>query len=51
MVLEEMFEGSFAIFGHGGHLGYVNYILQPKKRRLHIKFSFDCPRGLGGKDV
>ena len=42
----------FTIFGHGGHLGHMTWIIyinfgNPFLRRLHIKFGFDWPSGFG----
>ena len=49
---EEDFLIVFTIYGLGGHLGYVTWMLQtnfhsPYPRRLHIKFGFDWPSGFG----
>ena len=49
-------EGFFTIYGRGGHLGHVTKMQQPTlvstyPRRLHIKFGFDWPNGLGEDDV
>ena len=46
----------FTIYGHGGHLGHVTWIIytnfrSPFPRRLHIKFGFDWPSGFSGEDV
>ena len=40
----------FTIYGRGGHLGHVTWILQsnfrsPYSWMLHIKFHFDWPSG------
>ena len=40
---EEIFEGFFTIYGHGGHLGHVTQMPRtnfrsPYTRRLHIVF-------------
>ena len=37
----------FTIYGHGGHLGHVTWIIyinfrSPFLRMLHVKFGFDC---------
>ena len=56
-VLEKkIFEGFFTIYGHGGHLGHVTWIIYiligyPFLLMLHIKFGFDWPSGFRGEDV
>ena len=45
----------FTIYGHGGHLGHVTWIIyinfrSPFPRGLHIKFGFDWPSGFRGED-
>ena len=56
-VLEKkIFEGFFTIYGCGGHLGHVTQMPRtnfrsPYPRRLHIKFGFDWPSGLGEEDL
>ena len=44
------------IYGHGGHLVHVTWIIyinfrSPFPRRLHIKFGFDWSNGFRGEDV
>ena len=44
------------IYGRGGHLGHVTWILQSNFRSpypwlLHIKFHFDWPSGFTEKDL
>ena len=46
----------FTIYGHGGHLGHVTWIiyinfLSPFLRMLHMKLGFDWPIGFRGKDL
>ena len=45
---KKIFEG-FTIYGHGGHLGHVTWIIYIHigypHPMLHIKFSFDWPSG------
>ena len=47
----EDFEGFFAIYVHGGHIGhvtwtiYINFPPPPFPRRLHMKCGFDWPSG------
>ena len=46
----------FYIYWRGGHLGQVTLTIytnfgSPIPRRLHIKFGFEWPSGLGGEDV
>ena len=53
---EEDFRRVFTIYGRGGHLGHVTWIIYinfryPFPRRLHIKFGFDLPSGFRGEDV
>ena len=53
---EEDFLRVFTIYGRGGHLGHVTWViyinfLSPWPRGLHIKFGFDCPSGFRGEDV
>ena len=53
----EDFEGFFFyIYGHGGHLGHVTWIIYihigyPLLYMLHIKFGFDWPIGFRGEYV
>ena len=47
---EEDFFKVFAIYGHGGHLGYVTRTVWtifrfPSRRRLHMEFGFNRPSG------
>ena len=52
-MLHTKFRGNwFTIYGCGGRLGQVTQMLQtnfrsPYPRRLHVKFGFDWPSGLG----
>ena len=53
---KEDFLDVFTINGHGSHLGHVTWTIyidfrSPFPRRLHKKFGFDWPSGLGGEDV
>ena len=53
---EEDFWIVFTIYGHGGHLGHLTWIIYiysgyPILYMLHIKFSFDWPSGFTGEDV
>ena len=53
---KKIFEGFFTIYGHGGHLGHVTWIIYihigyPFLLMLHIKFGFDWPSGFRGHDV
>ena len=53
---EEAFLRFLTIYGHGGHLGHVTWIIYinfgfPFPRRLHIKFGFDWPSCFRGEDV
>ena len=46
----------FTIYGHGGHLGHVTWIIYiyigyPFLLMLHKKFGFDWPSGFRGDDV
>ena len=48
----------FTIYGHGGHLGHVTWIIYmyihigyPFLLMFHIKFGFDWPCGFRGDDV
>ena len=46
----------FAIYGCGGHLGHVTWILQSNFRSpypwlLHIKLQFDWPSGFREEDL
>ena len=46
----------FTIYGRGGHLGHVTWTIytdfrSPFQRRLHIKFGFEWPSGIGEEDV
>ena len=46
----------FTIYGCGDHLGHVTQMprtnfCSPYPRRLHKKFGFDWPSGLGEEDV
>ena len=47
---------SFTIYGHGGHLGHVTWIIYIHidslfLQMLHIKFGFDWPSGFREEDV
>ena len=50
-------EEDFTIYGHGGHLGHVTWIIQyinflsPFSRRLHMKFGLDRQSGFREEDV
>ena len=51
---EEDFLKIFAIYSHGGHLGYVTLAIyinfhSPFLRMLHMKFGFDWPSGFKEK--
>ena len=53
---EEDFLVVFTIYGRGGHLGNVTWILQSNFRSpypwmLHIKFHFDWPRSFREEDL
>ena len=53
---EEDFFMVFNIYGHGGHLGHVTWIIyinfhSPCLRMLHMKFDFDWPSGFRGEDL
>ena len=46
----------FTIYGHGGHLGHVTWIIYinfcyPFLRMLHMTFGFDWPSGFRGEDL
>ena len=46
----------FTIYGHGGHLGHVTWIIYINLhshflRMLHMKFGFDWPSGFRGEDL
>ena len=46
----------FTIYGRGGHLGHVNWIIyiyigSPFLLMLHIKCGFDSPSGFRGEDL
>ena len=46
----------FLIYGRGGHLGHVTWIIfikfrSPFPRRLHIKFGIEWPSGFREEDV
>ena len=50
---KKIFEGFFAIYEHGGHLGHVTWIIYiyigyPILNMPHIKFGFDWPSGFRG---
>ena len=52
----KIFEGFFTIYGHGGHLGHVTWIIyihieSPILLMLNIKFIFDWPSGFRGENV
>ena len=56
LVLEQKIFKGFTIYGHGSHLGHVNWTIilifvPPFPRRLHIKFGFDYSSGFRGKDI
>ena len=49
-------EAFLPIYGRGGQLDNVSqmprtYFRSPYRRRLHIKFGFDRPRGFGEEDA
>ena len=54
---KKIFEGVFfTIYGYGGHLGHVTWIVYihvgyPFLLMLHIKFGFDWPSGFRGDDI
>ena len=53
---EEDFIVVFTIYGRGGHLGHVTWILQSNfcsalPWLLHIKFHFDWPSGFREEDL
>ena len=53
---EEDFLVVFTIYGHGGHLGHVTWILRsnfhlPYPWMLHIKFQFDWPSSFRKEDL
>ena len=53
---EEDFWVVFTIYGSGGHLGHVTWILQSNFRSpypglLHITFHFDWPCGFREEDL
>ena len=53
---EEDFCVVFTIYGRGGHLGHVTWILRSNlkcryTRRLHIKFQPDWPSGFREEDL
>ena len=53
---EEDYKKSFAIYSHGGHLGYVTLTIYINfhshfPRMLHMKFGFDWPSSFRGEDV
>ena len=53
---EEDFRVVFIIYGRGGHLGHVTWILQsnfclPYPWMLHIKFHFDWPSSFREEDL
>ena len=53
---EELFLLVFPIYGRGGHLGHVTWILQSNFRSpylwiVHIKFHFDWPSGFREEDL
>ena len=46
----------FTIYGHGGHLGHVTWIIyihigSDFLQMLHIKFGFDWPSGFREKNL
>ena len=43
----------FTIYGHGGHLGHVTWIIyiHIDNTILHIKYGFEWPSGFRGEDV
>ena len=46
----------FTIYGHGGHVGHVTRIIRttfcsPDPWRLHVKFGYNWPSGLGGEVI
>ena len=46
----------FTIYGHGGHLGHVTWIIYiyigyPFLFMLHMKFGFDWPSSFRGEEV
>ena len=54
--LRRKFLKVFTIYQRGSHnrscdLDHLYKLWFPVPRRLHIKFGFDWPSGLGGKDV
>ena len=53
---EEDFGVVFTIYGRGGHLGHVTWILRSNFRlpypwMLHIKFHFDWPSSFREEDL
>ena len=53
---KKIFEGFFTIYGHGGHLGHVTWIIYihigyPFLLMFYIKFGFDWSSGFRGEDV
>ena len=53
---EEDFLRFFTIYGRGDHLGHVTQMSRtnfrsPYPRRLHIKFGYDWPSGLGEEEL
>ena len=55
-VPEKKFFMVFTIYGHGGHLGHVTWIIyinlcSPFLRMLHMKFGFDLRSGFRGEDL
>ena len=53
---EEDFRVVFTIYGRGGHLGHVTWILRSNFRlpypwMLHIKFHFDWPSSFREEDL
>ena len=52
---EDLFK-VFTIYGRGGHPGHVTWTIytnfgSPFPSRLHIKFGYDWPSGVGGEDI
>ena len=54
-VVPEKISKGFTIYGHGGHLGHVTWIIYkhidyPFPYMLPIKFDFDLPGSFRGED-
>ena len=56
LVLKKKIFNGFAIYSHGGHLGYATLTIHvnfhsPFLRKLHTKFGFDWPSDFREEDL